>query len=334
MKKLQLLTAALFAVSALSLCSCEKIELTPGKSSGVIPEDSTPSVSEPQINEYPVVLNGTEIIQKPKTVVSLTPAYTEILCEMGYRDKLIGVSKYCDYPENINKLAQAGSSTNPDIEKISELKPELVITATPIITKDKMLLEAKGIKILTIPAPENIEQFSNVYKLFGLAFEGLFDGEEKGTAAFSDIQKLIKQTAKTEKKRFVYITASLSPAGGNTFESSVLSLYGENCAKDGTGYDFPPEKLAENQPDVIFLNNNFSKNDLINSEAYGSLDAVVNDSIIMIDPKYFERPTARLAELLGMLNDEFASEADKPQTSSSQSDAPDETDAPDEENGE
>ena len=329
-KIIMLFTAVLAAVMLFS--GCEQIVLVPGKSSGSMPPDSESSDSS-SLSPYPVVLNGTEITEPINTVISLTPAYTEIICEMGYKDKLIAVSDYCDYPEEITNLPRVASSADPDIDKIAELAPDLVITATPIVSKDRIALEADGIKVLTISAPKTLEEFESIYKLFGLAFDGLFDGEQKGEKAFSDIKKLIDTSKNTDKKKFIYITAAFSPAGGDTFESAVLSLYGENCAQSGSGYDYPPEKLLENQPEIVFISTEFTKEQLENDDIYGQLDAVQLGRVVEIDNRYFERPSERITELLKMLNIEFAPNDKETQSSAGEQALDDTGESTDDESG-
>ncbi|MCH5323789.1 MAG: ABC transporter substrate-binding protein [Eubacterium sp.] len=298
MKNKFICAVSALCVAAVCLTGCDKIMLVPGQSSGSISDPQSSAESKSEISEYPVILNDTEITASPQTVISLTPAYTEILFEMGYGDRLIAVSDYCDYPAETEGLPTVSGSTSPDIAQISRLKPELLITATPMVTKDKAALEALGIKVLTIPAPVTLEQFESIYKLFGLAFEGLFTGEEKGEHAFDVIKKSADKAEKGEKVKFAYITAALSPAGGNTFESAVLSLFGENVAEKGSAYDFPAADLAKNQPDVIFLNDEYTLKDLQDNKTYASLDAVKNGKVIVISNKYFERPSARITELV------------------------------------
>ncbi len=301
-RKLTLISALLAAVMLIS--GCERIVLVPGKLSGEsVPESS--STQESSFPEYPVVLNDTEITESPQSVISLTPAYTEILCEMGYGDRLVAVSEYCDYPQSVTELPKAASGANPDIDMIKKLTPDIVITATPIVTKDRVALEAGGIKILTVPAPSTAEGFESIYKLFGLAFEGLFEGEQAGEKAFAPIKKRIEEINKTDKS-FVYITAAFSPAGGDTFESAIISLFGDNCAESAKGYEYNPEKLVEDNPDIIIVNSELDIEILKNHEIYGTLDAVAGDRVIILDNSYFERPSGRITAILDELEKAFA----------------------------
>ena len=315
MKKRTALTAAVILTAALLTSGCDNIVLVPGKSSGTVTESS--ASSEP-LSAYPVILNDTEIAKVPEKIVSLTPAYTEILFEMGYGDKIVAVSDYCDYPEDVDKLPKAASSANPDISAIKKLKPDLVITATPIVTKDKITLEAEGIKVLTITSPRTIEEFENIYKFFGLAFEGLFEGESVGEKAFSDVRKQLDAIKKTDLK-FVYVTAASTPAGGDTFESAILSLFGTNCAEDSEGYSYKAENLKENQPDIIFVSDSLGEDILTSNKNYSSLTAVEAGNTAVLENKYFERPSARITKLLGDISAAFnkaAKPEEKPDASS------------------
>lgn len=315
MKKRTALTAAVILTAALLTSGCDNIVLVPGKSSGTVTESS--ASSEP-LSAYPVILNDTEIAKVPEKIVSLTPAYTEILFEMGYGDKIVAVSDYCNYPEAAEKLPKAASSTNPDISAIKKLKPDLVITATPIVTKDKITLEAEGIKVLTITSPHTIEEFENIYKFFGLAFEGLFEGESVGEKAFSDVRKQLDAIKKTDLK-FVYVTAASTPAGGDTFESAILSLFGTNCAEDSEGYSYKAENLKENQPDIVFVSDSLGEDILTSNKNYSSLTAVEAGNTAVLENKYFERPSARITKLLSDISaafDKAVKPEEKPDASS------------------
>ncbi len=315
-KKLSLLIPALL-IFTLMISGCENIILVPGRSSGAVTENS--SVSEP-LSAYPVTLNETEITKAPEKIVSLTPAYTEILFEMGYGDKIVAVSDYCDYPESVKELPKAASSANPDISAIKKLSPDLVITATPIVTKDKISLEAQGIKVLTITSPKTIEEFENVYKFFGLAMNGIFDGESVGEKAFAPIKKQLESIQKTDKT-FVYVTAANTPAGKDTFENAILSLFGTNIAESASGYTFKAETLKDNQPDLIFVSDTIGKDMLTTNENYSELKAVKDGKITVLTNKYFERPSGRITELLAEISKAFP--AEKPETTSSKTDSSD-----------
>ena len=313
-KKIPLLISALLMLT-FAISGCENIVLVPGRSSGAITESS--EASEP-LSAYPVTLNDTEILKAPEKIVSL--AYTEILFEMGYGDRIVAVCDYCDYPESVKELPKAASSANPDIAAIKKLSPDLVITATPIVTKDKISLEAQGTKVLTIASPKTIEEFENIYKFFGLAMNGIFDGESAGEKAFAPVKKQLDSIKKTDKT-FIYVTAANTPAGKDTFENAILSLFGTNIAESASGYNYNPEMLKDNQPDLIFVSDTIGEDMLTTNENYSGLKAVKDGKITVVKNKYFERPSGRITELLTEISKAFP--AEKSETASSKTESTD-----------
>ncbi len=259
-------------------------------------------VAEPEPQPYPVTVNDTVIETKPERVVSLSPSLTEIIFEMGYGDKVVGRGSYCDYPEKVLQLTDIGRPSKPDIDGIIALSPDALFTATAIPTKDLYRLEENGIKTVYIPYPENIAQFENIYDAIGLIFEGKFDGEASGEKAYEGISQNLEAVGKPLGD-FVYITEGLTIATGDTFESSVLSCFGKNIAENSTDYGYPKEYLAEFQPDIILLNDNYTIDDLLSDEIYSQLTAVAEGKVYTINNVYFERPSNRIVELIHSLYD-------------------------------
>ena len=293
MKRLSVLLLAI----AVMLCGCEDADSD-------IPEETTESTEQEEPMPYPFSVNGTEISAQPEKVVCLSPALAEIIYEMGYGDKIIGRSSYCDYPSDIKQAADLGSTANPDIDAIIDLLPDLVITATPIASKDTFTMEQAGIKTVLIPAPTTLEGFSSTYTSLGLIFEGLFTGTEKGEDTYSIISKALGNTDAVNIGNFIYVTEDLTVAGGDTFESAVLSCFGNNIAKNETGYGFDKAELIENQPDIILLSDKYSIDNLLADEYYSQLDAVNENRVIFINNIYFERPSVRITILIdGLLID-------------------------------
>ena len=294
MKKLSVLLLAI----TIMLCGCRDLD------NGDIPEETTESTVSEEPVPYPFFVNDTEIAAQPERVVCLSPALSEIIYEMGYGDRIIGRSSYCDYPSDVKKAADLGSSANPDIDAIIDLLPDLVITSTPIASKDTFTMEQAGVKTVLIPAPTTLEGFSSVYTSLGLIFEGMFTGTEKGEDTYSAVSKALGNTDAVNIGHFVYVTENLTVAGGDTFESAVLSCFGSNIAKNDTGYGFDKAELIENQPDIILLSNKYTVEDLLEDEYYSQLDAVIENRVIFINNIYFERPSARILILIdGLLID-------------------------------
>ena len=63
----------------------------------------------------------------PSRIVSLAPSNTEILYAIGAGDLVVGVTTYCDYPPEVQEVERIGGFTDPNIEKIVSLKPDLLL---------------------------------------------------------------------------------------------------------------------------------------------------------------------------------------------------------------
>lgn len=295
-------------VSALLLIGgCEMNQGQESETEELIPVIATLPPEEAEPLPYPVSVNDVRIDAAPKRVVSLSPSLTEILCEMGYGATVVGRGSYCDSPSEIAALPDVGRPAKPDYDLILSLSPDVLFTATAIPVKDKYRLEESGVKTVYLPYPHTVEDFERIYCAVGTIYEGLFDGEKKGTESISGLKRALEDTSRFSLGSFVYLTEGLSPATGDTFESAVLSRFGENAAAEGENYSFPTEALLEVQPEWILLNSNYTKEDLLSDEIYASLDAVQNGKVLLIDNSYFERPSLRLTELLDSLAEQLES---------------------------
>lgn len=66
----------------------------------------------------------------PKRIVSLAPSMTEILYALGLGDNIVGVTTFCDYPEEAKKKPKIGGMSNPSLEAVISLKPDIVVLTT------------------------------------------------------------------------------------------------------------------------------------------------------------------------------------------------------------
>lgn len=65
--------------------------------------------------------------QQPQRLVSTSPSITEILFALGLGTRVVGVSTYCHFPAEVNRLPKVGTFLKPNVEVIARLKPDLVI---------------------------------------------------------------------------------------------------------------------------------------------------------------------------------------------------------------
>jgi len=101
--------------------------------------------------------SGTELkLDKyPERIISLTPSNTELLFALGLGERVVGVTTYCDYPQEVNQKARIGDLKG-NVEEIVALKPDLVV-AKAVLNEDVVdKLRKLDVPVLCVD-PESIE---------------------------------------------------------------------------------------------------------------------------------------------------------------------------------
>lgn len=115
-----------FAAGVLALGGCEcSPRATDGASSGGQETASGPEDSA--ANDVLEVERSSSLPDAPERIVSLAPNVTETLFAVGAGGRVVGVTKYCDYPPAAAERTSVGSFANPDFETILAQEPDLVL---------------------------------------------------------------------------------------------------------------------------------------------------------------------------------------------------------------
>lgn len=106
---------------------------------------------------------------KVKRIISLAPSSTEILFFLGLGAKVVGVTDQCNWPEEAMAKEKVGSFSCPDMEKITFLKPDLLIAYRGI--HDRFLGEFKkrGIQVLLMSPTKTEDILEDMERLGFLA---------------------------------------------------------------------------------------------------------------------------------------------------------------------
>jgi cobalamin transport system substrate-binding protein len=67
------------------------------------------------------------LAETPQRIVSLAPNVTEILFALGLGDRIVGVTRYCDYPAQALQKEKIGGMVDPNLERIQALRPDLIV---------------------------------------------------------------------------------------------------------------------------------------------------------------------------------------------------------------
>lgn len=252
---------------------------------------------------YPLTVkdsSGREVVieSEPKTVVSLAPSITEIIYALGKGDTLVGRTTYCNYPEEATKVEEIGTLMEPNVEKITSIKPDLIIGSTHLDEKIVKQLEELGMKIVYINESEDIE---GSYKTITSMGE-ILNANEVATKTVDEMKTKIdavvaKVKESTTKPSVYYVVGFDFTAGKDTFISQLIELAGgKNAADDVEGWSYSIEKLVEKNPDIMITDNALVE-EVKTKEFYKDLTAVKNGQLYGVNGDIFSRQgSPRLAE--------------------------------------
>ncbi len=298
MKKILVLLLAL--MMAISLVGCQS----------EVPADPPPvgpkSVEEVQ-KDFPITIVDSydreiTIAKKPEKLISLAPANTEILFALGAGDRIFGVTTYCGYPAAALEKTKIGDFSNPNIELIIEIEPDVVFVATGVQKEILNQLEEVGITVVTLDA-EDLEQ---VLKNINLAGK-VIGNEEESSKLVAQMEERI-QTVKTKlanasEKPTVFFEVwddPLMTAGPRTFINDLIDLAGgSNIASDAAEQygQFSIELLLERDPEIYLINDHaHTPKDVMTRPNYAGLSSVKNEKVFAINDDLVTLPGPRLVE--------------------------------------
>ncbi len=82
-------------------------------------------------------------------IISLSPNITETLFALGIGEKVVGVTRFCYYPEAARSLPKVGGYLDPNYEAIMRLKPDVVLLIDDF-QQIKTFLSQLGIKYISV----------------------------------------------------------------------------------------------------------------------------------------------------------------------------------------
>ena len=235
------------------------------------------------------------------TVISLGPNLTEIIAALK-PEALVGRTDYCDYPKWVQNIDSIGKLTSPNLEKIIEIDPDLVVGSTHVKKETVESLEKAGITTVSLYDSSSIDGSYKVILDMGI----LLDKEEKAKKLVNkmkqEIKEVINTVAKLDKPKVYYVVSfgqyGEYTAGGNTFINQMINLAGgNNIAENINGWAYSLEKLIEEDPDIIIISkykNQIEK--FLETKPYNQLRAVKENHIYTIDNNKLDRQGIRNAE--------------------------------------
>ncbi len=245
---------------------------------------------------------------KVTRVVSLAPNLTENIFAVGAGDRLVGVTTFCNYPEEAKSIAKIGDTMNPNMESIVALKPDVVFVSTASqIEAFTKTLEQNGI-VVFVSDPKSLDDVYQSLMRLGDIFGTKKQAEELITTLsgranlVSHLVSFVEPRAERTILPKVFVQISKEPLftiGKESFLTSVIKkAYGESVT---AGVETAYPKLSKEtalalQPEVIILS--ASDDNREPNEVFKNSPAVRNGRVYRIDADILSRPGPRLVDAL------------------------------------
>ena len=194
----------------------------------------------------------------PERIISLAPNITEILFALEIGDKIVGVTSFCDYPDEAKRKTKVGGMSNPSLEAVVSLRPDIVVMTTDGNPKEfEERLHSLGVRTYVFRS-RKLSELPDGIRRMGEAL-GV---KQKADALATKIESTINGFAITHRpslpKRVLFIIwpEPLIVAGpGTEIDDAITLLGGDNIAsKARMSYPrYSVEEIIRQSPDVIFI---------------------------------------------------------------------------------
>lgn len=254
-----------------------------------------------QIEVYDDLNRKIHLANTPNRIVSLAPSITEILFSLGLGDKVVGVTRYCNFPPEAQTKTVVGGVIDPNYEVIASLKPDLIIMTVEGNTRESFdKLSNLGFNIF-VTNPRN---FNGIFKTI-LDIGKMCGVEDKAISLIDSLKREldeIKKNNAAKTKLKILVLLSLNPlmtAGGNTFINEIIEKAGGINIARNLKQNYPifnREEIFKVDPDIIILTDpKIGKDELLNMfPEWKHIKAIKENKIFKIDPDILLRPSPRV----------------------------------------
>lgn len=253
---------------------------------------------------------GREVVldKVPERIISLSPSHTEILFAIGLGDKVVGVTIFDDYPEEVLEIEKVSDLNGNNIERIIELEPDLILYYGSVNDIDNKRLDEEGI-IYASFMPESIDGVIETIEKIGQLTGKNEEAKNLIDNIASKKEEIVNRVEGSIPKRVFYEVwhEPLMAAGHNSLMDELIRLAnGENIAKDSAEnyplYDL--HELVEENPQVYLTSADFPEKtaeSVLKRPGYENIDAIINGNVYVLDSNFVSRPGPRIVQALELV---------------------------------
>ncbi|MBI4990104.1 MAG: ABC transporter substrate-binding protein [Rhodocyclales bacterium] len=201
-------------------------------------------------------------------IVSLVPSLTELLCDLGLADNLVGRSGFCIHPrEVVRRIPKMGGTKDADIESIRAAMPTHLVVNIDENRREQVDALARFVPHVVVTHPNTPEDNLGLFRLFG----GVFHRQAAAAKLADDFraarEELRRATQDLPRRRVLYLIWKdpWMTVARDTYISAMLA---------SAGWDTLPETSDVRYPEVaaVLPGLTFSDRVLLSTEPYRFTD--------------------------------------------------------------
>ncbi|ABN07540.1 periplasmic binding protein [Methanocorpusculum labreanum Z] len=279
----------------------------------------TPTSTKPTGKWNPVTITDdygytVTITEEPSRIISLAPANTEILFALGLNDSIIGVTEYCNYPEEAATKPIIGGYTTVNVERVITQDPDLIFAyygnGEDLINHLRNL----GYPVITLNS-DSIDGTLHDIEIVGQATGKTTEAQElvdNMQGRIEDVKEKLKNVTTAPRTIHCMWTDPLWVSGNNTFQDEMIKIAGgTNAFNDVEGWGVVTlEKLLTTDPEIIIVDSGMGmgeggtdilKNYFEEEARLQTLSAVKNNQVYVINADIMDRGGPRIVDCIETL---------------------------------
>ncbi len=222
--------------------------------------------------------------EPPGRIVSLAPNLTELLFELGVGSQVVGVTTYCVFPPETEKIEKIGGFINPSLEKILSLEPQLVFSERWTSSKTVPTLRRLGLNVVEAPSPFSLTEIYQLMRITGEAIGRAERAERLVQSTMDQVERIREKGESFPRRPTVYI--EIDPpswtVGSKSFVNEAISLCGaQNIFRDVNrpALQASKEVIVLKDPEII-VSFDASASEISRRPGWHRIRAVRNGAII------------------------------------------------------
>lgn len=243
----------------------------------------------------------------PRRIVSLSPATTELLFDLGAGDRIVGRTRWCEDPPEALQIPSVGDGFAPNIEAVVAREPDLVVFYhTPANAAAIARLEDLGIATVSLRI-DRIADFKRATRILGTLLgvearaDSLVEALETAIDNFRpDVLPLPSRPSRSSAPSVAIISWDNPPIviGATSFLSEIVVLAGARNAfgdVEQPSLTVSVESIAARDPDFLLVHGDDSVPAFLQRPEWRVIRAARERRLLHVHGTEFGHPSFRLS---------------------------------------